>query len=105
MPVETRVRAEFGHLVRQIMEGDTYGKAAIKTGISQAYLLAMGRGQVPTRSFVEKFAKGYKVSSEDLLIAGGYEESTDPLERIEIALLAQVDCLTRESRKSGKPRK
>lgn len=80
MPVETRVSKEFGDLVRETMQGDTYGKATIKTGISQAYLLAMSRGKVPSRAIIERFAAGYNTEAQPLLVAAGYEEASDPVE-------------------------
>lgn len=78
MPVETRVIAQFGDKIREIMGEDTFGQAAIKTGISKAYLLAMGRGQVPTRAIVEKFAAGYNTEPKELLVVAGYERPSDP---------------------------
>ncbi len=89
MPVETRISPEFGGLVRALMGDDTYGQGTIKTGISQAYLLAMGRGKVPTRAIVERFVAGYKLSSEDrskLLVAAGYDQPSELVPAVEAAL-------------------
>lgn len=88
MPVETRISASFGNLVRLFMGEDTYGQGTIKTGISQAYLLAMGRGKVPTRAIVEKFSDGYKLADSNrtrILVAAGYEQPP-PLEAIDAGL-------------------
>ncbi|MEN6371544.1 MAG: hypothetical protein ABFD64_05965 [Armatimonadota bacterium] len=98
MPVETRVSEDFGHIVKEIMGEDSYGKATIKTGISQAYLHAMKGGKVPSREIVEKFAKGYKTSAEPLMIAAGYIEPKDTIEVVRIAL-RRNDTLSEESRK------
>jgi len=90
MPVETRIRSEFAELVKEIIGADTYGKAAIKTSISKAYLLAMGRGQVPTRAIIEKFAQGYNADLHQLLIAADYEHA-DPRECYEKIVITLRD--------------
>jgi hypothetical protein len=94
MPVETRISEHFGILVTEAMGSDTYGQAAIKTGISQAYLLAMRRGKVPTLPIVEKFYAAYRerVDYDALLIAAGYKEK-------QIDPIAVIAC---ELRTSGK---
>lgn len=77
MPVETRISQEFGRLVAELMENDSFGQGTIRAGISQGYLLAMKRGKVPTAGFVKKFADGYKDRGADLhklMIAAGYEQ-------------------------------
>jgi hypothetical protein len=98
MPVETRVSEEFGRLVKKVMGEDSYGKATIKTGISQAYLYAMKGGKVPSREIVEKFAKGYKTAVEPLMIAAGYTQPKDLVEVVRIAL-RKNDTLSEESRR------
>jgi len=73
---ESRVCEEFGELIREIKGQDSFGQAEIKTGISQAYLLAMGRGKVPQPDIIRKFAAGYADRHPDLealLRSAGYE--------------------------------
>ncbi len=89
MPVETRVREEFGKLVQRIKGEDSFGQAAVRTTISQAYLLAMARGKVPGREIIEKFARGYADRGADLhelLVAAGYAEPKDAVGKVEVFL-------------------
>ena len=74
MPVETRISLEFGKIITDALKDNTYGQASIKTGISQAYILAMARGKVPSEPIIEKFAKGMNCDLDELMIAAGYKE-------------------------------
>jgi hypothetical protein len=90
MPVETRTSEDFGKLVSSLIGEDSLGKVTIKTGISQAYLVAMRRGKVPSELIIQKFAKGmadrwpngYDDLLQTLRIAADYEEPADPAEAI-----------------------
>ena len=100
MPVETRIEPEFGKMVCDIIGADTYGQSTIKTGISQAYLLAMGRGKVPSRVIVDRFADGYKLSDEQrihLLVLAGYEKPSGLVAAVEQAL-PPVSDMTEEDK-------
>lgn len=92
MPVETRISPEFGRLVSDIIGADSFGQVSIRTGISQAYLLQMKRGKVPSEQIIEKFAAGYADRGADLRalrLAAGYEPPVPfvlPVEDVDAAI-------------------
>jgi hypothetical protein len=88
MPVETRMSAEFGELVRKIMDSDSLGKGTMKTGISTAYLMWMQRGKVPSEDIIRKFHEGYSERSDlhALMVTAGYEQSTEAVKAVEFGL-------------------
>lgn len=89
MPVETRVSARFGEIVREILGTDSFGQATIKTGISKAYLVEMARGKVPSVRYVQKLVDGYALPYEQtrkIMVAAGHEEPEDALSAVDMAL-------------------
>lgn len=94
MPVETRISAEFGKIVTELMGEDSLGQGTVRTSISTAYLMWMKRGKVPKPDVIRRFAEGYKDRGADLqklMIAAGYEQPTDALSAIGRALQDVTD--------------
>jgi hypothetical protein len=91
VPVETRISEEFGQLIGDLLGSDTYGQASVRTEVSQAYLLAMKRGKVPTRHIVDRVCDGYadRLTPEKrsaILVAAGHELPPDATSAVRIAL-------------------
>jgi hypothetical protein len=87
-----KVEPDFGKLITETMGSDSFGQAAIKTQISKAYLVEMARGKVPSEKYVDMFADGYSMPLETrhkLRVLAGYDELSDPIERVEFALSGQ----------------
>lgn len=59
-----KVSKQFGELITEVKGEDSFGKAALKTGVSKAYLVDWAAGKVPRPEYLEMFLQGYKVSSE-----------------------------------------
>lgn len=89
-----KVSEAFGRLVTETVGTDSLGRAQIKTQISQAYLLAMKRGKVPSREIIERFANGYNMPIAPFLKAAGFDVTSDPIEAVDIALRQTVPELS-----------
>lgn len=77
----------FAEAVKEAMGGLSISQAAYKTGVSYEYVRTMVTyGRVPSEAILEKFAKGLDADVHKLRVAAGYEQTSDPVERVEFAL-------------------
>ncbi len=86
MPIHTIIRPEFGEAVIKILDGVSPNQAAYKTGVSDEYIRKMAKGRVPSEVILQRFAEGLGADLQALRIAAGYEQPSDPVERVELAL-------------------
>jgi hypothetical protein len=89
MTVKTVTKQEFGSLVDKILGELSYSKAENISGISGEYLRKMRMGRVPSEDVIARFADAFKERGADLTalrIAAGYEQPSDVVERVAMAL-------------------
>lgn len=86
MPVETTVRTEWAACIRQLMGDKNPATFAADVAASETYVRKWLNGVVPTEAMVSQIATRLGVDLHMLRIAAGYEESNDPIERVEGAL-------------------
>ena len=86
MAHRTVIKREFGDAVRAALGDLSISQASYKTQISYEYMRKMTYGHVPSPEIIRRFAEGLGVDAEPLLVVAGYEQPSDPVERVEIAL-------------------
>jgi len=86
MPNITIIRKEFADAVKAALGGLSANQASYKTGISDEYIRKMATGKVPSEAILERFAKGMNADLKQLRIAAGYEQPSDPVQAVDIAL-------------------
>ncbi|MDO8589067.1 MAG: helix-turn-helix transcriptional regulator [Armatimonadota bacterium] len=91
----SRVSAEYGRLIRQILadNGLTLRAASLRTSISSAYWKDMADGRVPSEDVIDRIAAEFNdVNVNDLRLAAGYSMKTDvgdAVTAVEFALRGQ----------------
>ena len=86
MTHRTVIKPEFGDAVRATLGDLSISQASYKTQISYEYMRKMTYGHVPSPDIIRRFAEGLGVGAEPLLVVAGYEQPSDPVERVEVAL-------------------
>ena len=86
MPHRTIIKREFGDAVKAALGELSISQASYKTQISYEYIRKMGYGHVPSPEIIRRFAEGLGIDPEPLLVTAGYEQPSDPIARVEIAL-------------------
>ena len=86
MPHRTIIKPEFGDAVKAALGALSISQASYKTQISYEYIRKMGYGHVPSPDIIRRFAEGLSIDPESLLVVAGYEQPSDPIVRVEIAL-------------------
>lgn len=59
---------------------------AVAADVSQATIGNMLMGRVPSKSIAEKVARAAGIDVQTMLVACGYEQSVDTVERLEVML-------------------
>lgn len=76
----------FGRYIKSLREdrGLTLRQVQSQSGVSDSYLSQLEKGQrgTPSPEFIKKLATGYDVPYEEMLVAAGYLQSTDYVQRI-----------------------
>lgn len=55
-----RVSKECGEAITQLLAGDSYGQASIRTGISRGYWVDILKGKVPSAEALTRILDGYR---------------------------------------------
>lgn len=83
---EARFSDQFGKMVKEIIGEDSYSQASARTQISEANLMQMVQGRIPSEANIRKFAEAYSDRKPDLHALLDAGEYFDPLKRVTIAL-------------------
>ena len=86
MPQNTVIREEFAQAMRLALCGLTPNQASYKVQVSDEWIRKMLKGRVPSEAIIHRIAVGLDVNETELLIAAGYEQPSDLVERCLISL-------------------
>ncbi len=86
MPHRTIIKREFADAVRVALGDLSISQASYKTQISYEYIRKMTYGHVASPEIIGRLAEGLGVDAQRLLVVAGYEQPTDPVECVKIAL-------------------
>ena len=89
-------REDLSAIMRKATEKKSQRQIAKDAEVSQTTIGNMVLGMVPSRSICTKVAKAIGVTEYDMLIACGYEQPTDPVDRLEVQLKQSWPDLTDE---------
>lgn len=83
-----RISEGFSDLVSAILDKRCISLrgAMLKTGVTHSVIGEMRKGIIPSRDTIGRFAKGMGVSEQELMVAAGYEQATDAVEAVYLAL-------------------
>lgn len=80
-------RPEFAEAVREAIGELSISQVAYKTGVSYEYVRTMVTyGRIPSEVVLHRFAEGLGADLPTLRIAAGYDQPSDPVERVKTAL-------------------
>ena len=77
----------FKEAVRDALGDLSISQAAYKTGVSYEYVRTMASyGRIPSEPILGRFAEGLGADLYKLRVAAGYEQPSDPVQRVQYAL-------------------